>query len=208
MSRLLYPIKIEKRLSQNFSYRPAGLDSVLGGIFHWTASNANAIATAEYLQRESVEAACWCVIGKGGLIVISVPLNKAAWHAGLGQMDFNSDGDFRDRGEMTMNSSTFGIEHVGSYGGPWPHEQMYSSAYMVRRADRLCHNFKLRNITDHAKIALPKGRKVDVDKSFRCEEIFWWVEHPYSKLPSTERMGVYKKLPLWAQRNCDEIWQS
>lgn len=216
--RSLYPINIEKVLSPNFSHRPQGLGSVEGGIIHWTATrDASAEAVAKYLARSEVKASCWCVIGTKGAIVISVPLNKAAWHAGLAGYDFNGN-DKIDPGEMAVNSRTWGIEFCGSYGGPWPNAQMYAGAYMIRRADRKCPNFRLRHITDHAKVALPKGRKVDVDKSFRAEALFWWVDHPYSKLPCTKpeddtpdkknRLQVYHSLPLWARRNCDEIWQS
>jgi N-acetyl-anhydromuramyl-L-alanine amidase AmpD len=218
MSRLLYPINIERCLSPNFSHRPRGLDSVEGGIIHWTGTRgASAMAVAKYLANPAVDASCWCAIGTAGDIVISVPLSKAAWHAGLAGYDFN-DNDRIDPGEMAVNSRMWGIEFCGSYGGPWPNKQMYSGAYMIRRADRKCPNFRLRDITDHQAVARPHGRKVDVDSSFRCEAIFHWVEHPYTRLPCNEpfdptpseknRHQVYKTLPLWARRNCDAIWKS
>jgi len=140
------------------------------------------------------------VVGKPGDIVLNVPLNKAAWHAGLARIDFNGDGDFNDSGEMYVNSSTWGIEVVGSYGGPWPNRQMYSVAYLIRRADRKCKNFGLRNITDHAAVNL--NGKVDVSSTFPAAKLFWWILHPRSPLPSG---SIYAKLPEWAQRQVDEI---
>ena len=201
---------VEKTVrSPNHSYRPDGLRSVQGMICHWTATRGvSALAVAEYLARPSVQAAANYVIGEEGLLVHGVRMSQAAWHAGLAHMDFNGDGDFSDKGEMSVNSSTVGVEFCGSVGGPWSNPQMYTAAMLMRRIERRCPNFRPRNVTDHQFVALPHGRKVDVDKSFRCEAMFWWFLHPYSKLPSSNRHEVYKKLPLWAQRNCDEMWKA
>lgn len=210
MADRLYKPKRLNIPSPNHSPRPGGAASIRGLIVHWTGTPASvtAEAVANYLARPAVQASAHRVIGKSGTIVRCVSFNRAAWHAGLAHCDFNNDGDFNDPGEKSVNASTVGIEFCGTYGGPWPDAQMWSGAYVMRAVDVYAPNFRPRNVTDHQKVALPHGRKVDVDASFRCEAMFWWFCNPNKKLPSSTRKGVYNALPLWARRNCDEIWGS
>lgn len=202
MGKYLYPMKEHTLWSPYCSNRADGLRSVRSVIIHWTATGANvgAEAVARYFAGPG-HVSAHDVIGRDGEVWHCVPYSKAAWHAGHSRYDYNRDGDYLDWGEMGLNATSVGLEFCGTLGTGFTDRQIYSGARLIRRIDRRCPNFRLRDVTDHEKISL-EG-KVDVDRSFPAARLFWWVVHPYRPLPGGD---IYAKLPEWAKQNCREIW--
>jgi N-acetylmuramoyl-L-alanine amidase len=189
--------------SPNWSPRPRGLLDVYGAILHHTASSGDsAVAIAKMFANPSFEVAAHDVVGDNGLVIHCVSYKHAAWQAGLcRRYDFDRDGVL-EAWESAVNTHTIGIElcNRGDGKDSYPDVQVRTCAALIRRYDRLCPNFRLRNVTDHEAVNL-RG-KIDVQPNFPAARLFWYILHPRKHVPAG---GAYKHLPEWAQRQVDEI---
>jgi len=191
---------VKTKTSPNKTKRPNGRGDVWGGLIHWTATKAgvSAMNIATYFSRESSGVSAHTVIDRNGDRVRCVPLGYAAWHAGKSRYDFNRDGEIT-ADERRVNTHTVGWELCHYPGEPWPDAQIRALAKEIRRTDRLCPKFRLRDITDHEAVSL--SGKWDVDKSFPAARLFWYVIHPRTAVPK----DCYAQLPRWARKQVDEI---
>lgn len=192
-----FPVKYVS--SPNKSSRTKGINGVVGGVVHWTASYAGPLAIANYFKNPYVDVSAHAVIGRDGLIVRCVHPKFKAWHAGKSKYDFNRDGKFA-QWEYNLNDVTVGWELCHMPGQNWPDMQIRALAKEIRYANRVCPNFKYAYMVDHEAISL--SGKWDVDSSFPAAKMFWYVLHgPNSEAPK----NVYEQLPKWAQRQTNII---
>lgn len=198
---------IERTISSpNWSARPNGLASVYGAILHHTASSGDsAVAVAQMFAQRSFEVAAHDVVDDGRhgevTVVHCVPYRRAAWQAGLcRRYDWDRDGKL-EAWEAAVNAHTIGIEicNWGDNEDDYPDRQVRAVARLLRRYDRLCPNFKLRNVTDHEAVNL-RG-KIDLTSNFPAARLFWYVIHPRTPAPA----NTYSQLPAWAKKQVDEI---
>ena len=191
------------KTSPNWSSRPNGINSVWTVILHHTATGGDTgAAVAAYFATRASQVSAHVVIDEHGEVWHCVPIERAAWHAGqCRRFDWDRDGTL-ENWEQYANSVTVGFElcHSGPGEHVWPNAQIKALALRIRRVDRLCPNFKLRNITDHQWLNL--NGKVDVNADFPAARLFWWILHPNSPLPEG---GAYPRLPDWAKQQVDEI---
>jgi N-acetylmuramoyl-L-alanine amidase len=188
--------------SPNSSSRPYGINDVVGVIIHHTASQGwTGRAIAEFFARPSAQVSAHFVIGERGDIYQCVPLARAAWHAGHARYDFNKDGSI-GANEHAVNSRTVGIElcNRGDGRDDYPDAQVKAAAKVIRYCDQKCPHLRLRNVTDHE--AVSTSGKIDVTANFPAAKLFWWILHPYRRVPKD---GAYNHLPRWAQKQVDEI---
>lgn len=191
--------------SPNWSPRPNGINDVWGLLLHHTASpETSALATAQFLARPSTQASAHEVFGmhRGEVMVVHcIPWHRAAWHAGTCRA-YDLDRDGRpETWESRMNTHTIGFEicNLGDGRDSFPDPLVRAVAAYVRKADRICPNLKLRNVTDHEAVNL-RG-KIDLQPNFPAAKLFWYVLHPRTPAPR----DVYASLPRWARRQVDEI---
>jgi N-acetylmuramoyl-L-alanine amidase len=189
--------------SPNWSPRANSCASVWGAVIHWTATGKDVSAedVARYFKNPASAVSAHDVIDRDGTVVQCVDLAHAAWHAGrCRRYDWDRDGVLEDW-EQYANAVTVGFElcHLGPSEKRWPDAQIKALAGRIRRVDRLCPNFKLRNVTDHQWLNL--NGKVDVNADFPAAKLFWWLLHPRTAPPR----NVYAALPAWARKQVDEI---
>jgi N-acetylmuramoyl-L-alanine amidase len=191
------------KTSPNWSSRPDGVNSVWGAILHHTGTGGNTgQAVANFFAMRSSEVSAHDVIDEKGVVWHCVPIYRAAWHAGqCRRYDWDRDGRLEDW-EQYVNSRTGGIElcNSGSLSDDFPNAQLRSCALILRRWDKKCPNFKLRNITDHQTVNL--NGKIDMRPTFPAAKLFWFITHPNTSLPPG---SIYKALPSWARQQVDEI---
>ncbi len=197
---LILPRK--KVWSPNWSPRPNGIKDVWGVLGHHTATPGNsALSVAQFFSNRSALVSAHFVIGEKGDIIQCVDIAHAAWHAGTARYDFDRDGRI-DGAERMVNTHTIGVElcNRGDGRDDFPDAQVRAFARVIRWCDERCPNLRLRNVTDHEAVNL-RG-KIDLQANFPAAKLFWWVLHPYRKVPKD---GAYNHLPKWAQRQVDEI---
>lgn len=189
-------------MSPNYTPRAHGLADIWGVIIHWTATAkiVSAVNVANYFKNPASKVSAHCVIDRDGTVVRCVDRKNAAWHAGTARYDFNRDHEISEE-ERHVNSHTIGYElcHLGPTEKYWPEKQIQSLAACIRRDNVACPNLKLRNITDHQAVSL--SGKIDVNKDFPADLLFWYILHPGQEpFPS-----IYSRLPEWAKRQVTEI---
>lgn len=189
--------------SPNHSCRQNGLLSVTTVVLHHTATGDNVTAedVARYFAKPPSRVSAHDVVGKAGYVCHCVPYNLQAWHAGASRYDENHDGHF-EPSEYHVNAYSVGIEicNLGDGHDPFTDEQIRSTATLIRRIERKCPNFRLRDITDHEHVSL-EG-KVDLKANFPAALLMWWVIHPREPKP---KGSIMARLPKWAKQNVTEI---
>lgn len=135
--------------SPHFNVRPwtEPVDTV---VVHSTVTPTLEQTTKWFLSPESKVSAHF-TIGRDGSIVQHVSTFGRAWHAGV-----SKDKAGRDN----VNNFSIGIELVNLNDGkdPYPEAQVQVLHFLIAA---LKHRFPLKQITSHALIAQPPGRKSD-----------------------------------------------
>ena len=139
---------IPSRPSPNHAPRPAGVKPSLI-VLHSTGGSYN--SALNWMREPKSKVSAHFLISKGGVVVQLVDCDRAAWHAGKSAYN----------GHANCNAYSVGIEmeHVDGKD-EWPDAQVKVCAELCRL---LCSRFGIdrRDITSHAAIATPSGRKVD-----------------------------------------------
>ncbi|MBS1718639.1 MAG: N-acetylmuramoyl-L-alanine amidase [Armatimonadetes bacterium] len=135
--------------SPNFGKRPATaeVDTI---VIHSTVI-PTLEATVAAFTRTSSQVSSHYVIGKDGHIVQCVSSFARAWHAGVSE---------DPTGRKNVNDFSVGIELVNLNDGkdPYPTAQVTALRYLILSLKR---RFEFGQITSHANIARPLGRKTD-----------------------------------------------
>ena len=136
--------------SPNQDDRPWGAD-VDCIVLHATAE-PTLQSTIDTFRSGASQVSAHFVVGKDGKVVLMVPLEKRAWHAGVSVL----------RGQPNVNDYSIGIEIVNANDGvdPYTSAQYVAVAKIIRRI-RTCCDIPDNRIVSHASIALPYGRKSD-----------------------------------------------
>src|SRR5262245_7328354 len=78
-----YPDWVDWTASPNHSKRKAG--EITAIIYHYTAGGSQA-GTVKYFQDPASKVSAHYVLGRDGKLVQMVPLDQAAWHAGVSKL--------------------------------------------------------------------------------------------------------------------------
>jgi len=136
--------------SPNQDDRPWGAD-VDCIVLHATA-DPTMKSTVDTFRSAASHVSAHFVVGKDGTVVLMVPLERRAWHAGVSVL----------RGRPSVNDYSIGIEIANANDGndPYTNAQYAAVARIIRRI-RTCRDIPDNRIVSHAAIALPHGRKSD-----------------------------------------------
>ena len=136
--------------SPNQDDRPWGVD-VDCIVLHATAE-PTLQSTIDTFRSAGSRVSAHFVVGKDGTVVLMVPLERRAWHAGVSVL----------HGRTSVNDFSIGIEIVNANDGvdPYTSAQYAAVAKIIRRI-RTCCDVPDNRIVSHAAIALPHGRKSD-----------------------------------------------
>lgn len=120
------------------------------------------------------------LVRRNGVIVQIVPNDTVAWHAGLSIL--NGRGD--------CNSWCIGIEICNRGDGQEP----YSDAQVEAVAQTVAYNtarYQIpdRNVSTHAHVALPAGRKNDPLK--------WPLERMWTRVHELRQAWPFADIPMW-----------
>ena len=181
---------VEWIASPHFGERSGIIDTV---VLHYTATGSLE-ETIRIFRKEAIGPSSHYVVGKDGLIIQMVDIEKKAWHAG--------ESEFQGRGDV--NDFSIGIELVnwgllkerdglffawpGEYGtayqgklpvfadGQWwdPFtETQYDVLTELIRQIRVCYpSITPERIVGHEGIARPKGRKMDPGLAFDWNRVW------------------------------------
>ncbi len=155
-------------------------------IMHFTAGGSQS-GTVGWFRNPKAKVSSHYVVGRDGLVVQMVPLDRSAWHAGKSKI-----------GEKTgVNSYSVGIEICNwgplrqvdgkfvtysgrKYEGPTPvrsadgrYWEPYTDAQyaaLLKLCEYLIDKYEITHITGHSDIAIPQGRKNDPGGAFDWEK--------------------------------------
>lgn len=123
---------------------PGGEAGTINWLSHW---HPNPVSTNKYITRD-------------GTIHQIVPDNQTAWHAGISIL--NGRGGYNPDTQGTCNDWCIGIEIANSGTGQEPYtDAQYESVGETVAYEAALHHINDRNISSHARVALPPGRKDD-----------------------------------------------
>ncbi len=135
--------------SPNYGKRPddAVIDTI---VLHHTAG-PNLKGVVKWFCMPESQVSAHFTVGKDGSIVQHVSTFDRAWHAG---------GSVDKYGRKDLNGFSVGIEivNIGDGKDPWTKEEVEAVHHLCRVMMR---RFPIKQITSHAFIAVPKGRKID-----------------------------------------------
>lgn len=161
-------------------------ESISAIIMHFTAGGTQS-GTVGWFRNPNAKVSAHYVVGRDGMVVQMVPLDKAAWHAGKSKI-----------GEKTgVNSYSVGIEICNwgplrqvdgkfvtysgrKYDGPTPIQsadgrywEPYTDAQyasLLKLCEYLTSEYEITHITGHSDIAIPQGRKHDPGDAFAWDK--------------------------------------
>lgn len=138
---------VREVLSPNRASRHgAGIDTI---VLHHTGTRDLSATLAWFSDPGAKVSAHW-VVDHDAPIVLCVPEDDAAWHAGRAEL----------WGETNLNERSIGIELVGTGDEPWPDRQL---GLLIDLLADICwrHRIPLHRVVGHAHVARPLGRKHD-----------------------------------------------
>ena len=138
------------RHSPNYDLRPQG--SHINCVVLHASTQRTLDATIRAFQYPKSLVSAHFVLGKDGRVFQVVPLERRAWHAGISQLD----------GETEVNDFSVGIELVNLNDGIDPYLDLQYEA-VARLIFQLRQRYQIPDdrIVSHRQIALPPGRKSD-----------------------------------------------
>ena len=138
--------------SPNQDDRPWHLGTGIDCIVLHATAESTLQSTIDTFESPASRVSAHFVVGKDGTVVMMVPLEKRAWHAGVSIL-----GD-----RPNVNDFSVGIEIVNANDGidRYTSAQYAAVARIIRRV-RTCCDIPDNRIVSHASIALPPGRKSD-----------------------------------------------
>ena len=153
------PVQVIDKTDQTDPRVYGGVMEADGVLLHHTGSRNEAGDEAWLSQYHPNPVSTNQMVKRDGTIIQIVPNNRVAWHAGASVWD----------GRPDCNSWMIGIEicNAGTGNEPYTAAQVEAVAQTVAYN---CARYKIpdRNVTTHAKVALPAGRKND-PKGFPLE---------------------------------------
>jgi len=175
--------------SPHFGERSGMIDTV---VLHYTATE-NLEETIDLFQRAGKGVSAHYVIGRDGLVIQMVDVEKKAWHAGASEFQGKPDvndfsigielvnwGLLRERdGKFYVWPGDYGTEYQGQSplfaGGQWwdPFTEM-QYCVLTGLIEEIRVRFPLitpERIVGHGDIALPRGRKIDPGMAFDWERV-------------------------------------
>jgi hypothetical protein len=140
--------------SPNSSARPVGTEVDLL-VLHSTGDKAGQDSTdgpVSWLCNPNAKASAHFVVGRDGSVMQLVPMDRAAWHAGISSWDGRKVG-------RSVNAFSIGIEmeHVDGVEN-WPETQL-QAVIALTQVIRTAYDIPLARIVGHRDVA--PGRKVD-----------------------------------------------
>ena len=174
-----YPDWVQWTASPNHSKRHTGEISAI--IYHYTAGGSQS-GTVKYFQDPASKVSAHYVIDRDGKVVQMVPLDQAAWHAGVSELagatgvnSFSIGIEICNWGKLRKKDDKFYVSGGEPYRGPPPlhaagaywepfTDEQYKS--LARLTNALLAKYPIRHITGHSDIARPKGRKPDPGPAF------------------------------------------
>ncbi len=138
------------RHSPNYDLRPQ--DSHINCVVLHASTQHTLDATIRAFQYPKALVSAHFVVGKEGRVFQIVPLERRAWHAGISELD----------GETDVNNFSVGIELVNLNDGTDPYPDLQYEA-VARLIFQLRQRYQIPDgrIVSHRQIALPLGRKSD-----------------------------------------------
>jgi N-acetylmuramoyl-L-alanine amidase len=174
-----FPDWVEWAASPN--HYPRRASEITAIIYHYTAGGSQE-SMVKYFQDTASKVSAHYVLGRDGKIVQMVPLDQAAWHAGVSTLGgvsavnhFSIGIEICNWGRLTKKGDKFYVEKGEPYGGPTPvhadgaYWEPYTDAQfksLARLTNELLAKYPIKHITGHSDIALPKGRKIDPGPAF------------------------------------------
>lgn len=174
-----YPNWVDFIASPNHSPRAAKEITTI--IYHYTAGDSQE-GTVKQFQTRSSKVSAHYVVGRDGKVVQMVPLDQAAWHAGVSKLAgvngvnaFSIGIEICNFGKLTKKGDKFYTWNGTPYHGPEPihaagaYWEPYTDAQykaLARLTNALLEKYPIKHITGHSDIALPKGRKTDPGAGF------------------------------------------
>jgi N-acetylmuramoyl-L-alanine amidase len=179
-----FPQWVEWTPSPNHSPRKA--KEITAIIYHYTAGGSQEGTVKQFQDRASKVSAHY-VLGRDGKIVQMVPLDLAAWHAGVSKLDgadavnnFSIGIEICNFGKLTKKDDRFYDYRGELYKGPTPihaggayWEPFTDAQYkaLAKLTNELLAKYPIKHITGHQDVALPKGRKIDPGPAFDYKRI-------------------------------------
>lgn len=135
--------------SPNFNDRPA--DAVIDTVVVHATATATWQEAVEFFMRREAPVSAHYTITRGGRILVHVPEDKRAWHAGVSRMP---------DGRENVNDFSIGIELVNLNDGedPYNREQVEALRTLLQSIYR---RHPIVHLTSHAAVAFPPGRSSD-----------------------------------------------
>ncbi len=179
-----YPDWVQWAASPNHGPRRAAEISAI--IYHFTGHGSQSETVKEF-QDPASQVSAHYVIARDGKVVQMVPLDLAAWHAGVSELagvkavnSFSIGIEICNYGKLTKKGGEFYTEHGNLYRGPTP--VLAAGAYwepytdeqyktLARLTNALLAKYPIRHITGHSDVALPKGRKIDPGAAFDYQRV-------------------------------------
>ena len=158
-------------LSPNFSKKERSRKDIKFVIIHYTGMQSE-IESIKRLKDPKSKVSCHYLINRDGKIIMMVPENKIAWHAGKSKW----------KNFVNLNKNSIGIELVNK-GHDFGYQNF--SNHQIKSLIKLCKNLKIKykirtcDFLGHSDIA--PLRKMDPGEKF-----------PWKKL-SKEKIGVWYK---------------
>jgi N-acetylmuramoyl-L-alanine amidase len=187
-----YPDWVEWTASPNHSRRKAS--EITAIIYHYTAGGSQEGTVKQFQDRASKVSAHY-VLGRDGKIVQMVPLDQAAWHAGVSKLDaaeavnnFSIGIEICNFGNLTKKDDKFYDYRGEPYKGPMPihaggayWEPFTDAQYksLAKLTNELLAKYPIKHITGHQDVALPKGRKIDPGPAFDYDRILQLLPRSY-----------------------------
>ncbi len=179
-----YPDWVDWTASPNHSPRKAS--EITAIIYHYTVSGSQESTVKQFQDRASKVSAHY-VLGRDGKVMQMVPLDQAAWHAGVSTLagvaavnNFSIGIEICNWGKLTKKDDKFYISHGEPYHGLAPihaggaYWEPYTDAQyksLAKLTIALLAKYPIKHITGHSDVALPKGRKIDPGAGFDYERI-------------------------------------
>lgn len=153
---------IEKNLTPNYSKGWLQVPKLI--VIHWTASRFE--SALSWLCNPKAQASAHFLIDTTGRTIQLVESTDRSWHAGVSKTKFGEG----------ANNYSFGIELVGPPSflklTKWDERQLKACVEVCKFIKYQYGSVEF--ITDHSYIS--PGRKLDVRKGTRIEDIFPWDE--------------------------------
>lgn len=141
-------------------------------VLHDTAS-ATAQSALAWMQDPRSKVSYHWLVDLDGSIVLVVPEEERAWHAGRAQW----------RDEMDVNSISIGVALVNDGTSEYPDVQVVAAAALVRRILET-HGLTAEDVTRHRDVAIPAGRKNDPHDLFPWETFLALVLYGKFEVPA------------------------